>query len=86
MGTNLGAVLERPVANSACKHHWLIEPPSGPTSKGMCKLCGEVKVFDNILADLLSAKDASALSEPANVVGGEGDSDGDSDGKELSED
>lgn len=81
MGTKLGAVLERPVAKSSCKHHWLIEPPSGPTSKGMCKLCGEVKVFDNILADLLSTKDASALSEPANVVGGEGDSDG----EEISE-
>ncbi len=77
MGTKSVAVLERPVIRAACKHHWLIEPPNGPISKGVCKLCGEVKLFDNILADLLSTKDASAISEPTNVVGEEGDGDGD---------
>lgn len=66
MGTKLGAVLERPATTSTCKHHWLIEPPNGPISKGVCKLCGEVKLFDNILADLLSNKDTAALSESAN--------------------
>lgn len=82
MDTKLGTVLERPVTKGTCKHHWLIEPPDGPTSKGVCKLCGETKVFDNILADLLSNNDTSALSEPATVVGEE---DGEIDGEELSE-
>ena len=69
MGTRPGTVMERPVTRGVCSHHWLIEPPSGPTSKGVCKLCGEVKVFDNILADLMLNNDNSALFEPADVVG-----------------
>ncbi len=68
MSTKLGAVIERPVTKGTCKHHWLIEPPSGPTSKGVCKICGEVKIFDNILADLLSTKDGSALFESDKVA------------------
>jgi len=57
MKNRVGAVLEKPVTRTACKHHWLIEPVEGPTSKGICKLCGEIKLFDNVLADLLSSVD-----------------------------
>ena len=32
-----------------CNHHWLIESPDGPTSKGRCKHCGAVKEFSNYL-------------------------------------
>ena len=31
----------------SCQHHWLIEPPTGPTSDGVCHLCGEKRAFDN---------------------------------------
>ncbi len=31
----------------ACQHHWLIEPPTGPTSDGVCRLCGEKRAFEN---------------------------------------
>jgi len=24
-----------------CAHHWVFEPPRGPFSTGVCKLCGE---------------------------------------------
>ena len=24
-----------------CVHHWVFEPVSGPTSKGVCKKCGD---------------------------------------------
>ena len=78
MGTKLGAVLEKPVTKEVCRHHWLIDPANGPTSRGVCKICGEVKMFDNILADLLSNKDSSAIfetDEVANIeedVGGDG--------------
>jgi len=30
-----------------CVHHWIIEPPDGPTSKGVCKICGSIKEFEN---------------------------------------
>lgn len=30
-----------------CQHHWLLEPPTGPTSTGFCKKCGEIKQFPN---------------------------------------
>lgn len=58
MESQAGAVLERPITRGTCKHHWLIEPASGPSSRAVCKLCGEVKVFDNVLADLLSSSDS----------------------------
>ena len=36
-----------------CRHHWLIESPEGPTSMGVCKLCGIQKEFRNSASDLL---------------------------------
>lgn len=36
-----------------CRHHWLIESPEGPTSLGICKLCGAQKEFRNSASDLL---------------------------------
>ncbi len=30
-----------------CTHYWVIEPPNGPISKGVCKLCGSQKEFRN---------------------------------------
>lgn len=31
-----------------CVHHWMIEPADGcPTSKGVCRRCGEERVFEN---------------------------------------
>jgi len=30
-----------------CAHYWLIEPATGPTSMGICKLCGTQKEFSN---------------------------------------
>ncbi len=39
------------VEEETCKHHWLIESPSGPTSVGECKLCGELRKFRNSVGD-----------------------------------
>lgn len=36
-----------PQAENKCAHHWIIEPPSQPISKGVCKLCGAEKDFEN---------------------------------------
>ena len=30
-----------------CQHHWLIDPPNGPTATGTCRLCGETREFPN---------------------------------------
>jgi len=45
---------ETPVIASAepkpeprCAHHWIIEPPRQRISKGVCKLCGAEKEFEN---------------------------------------
>jgi len=30
-----------------CNHHWVIDQPNGPTSSGVCKLCGLREEFKN---------------------------------------
>ncbi len=35
----------------ACRHHWIIDAPSGPTSNGVCRKCGEAREFRNSLPD-----------------------------------
>jgi len=30
-----------------CTHYWMIESPTGPTSRGVCKLCGAEREFRN---------------------------------------
>ena len=30
-----------------CRHHWLIQAADGPTSSGVCRICGEVRDFNN---------------------------------------
>ena len=32
---------------SECTHYWLLDRPRGPTSMGVCKLCGEQAEFKN---------------------------------------
>jgi hypothetical protein len=44
-----GCETQRSIAEDKCSHHWLIEPPKGPTSMGVCKLCGAKKEFNNQL-------------------------------------
>lgn len=34
-----------------CRHHWLLAPQGGPTSKGKCKHCGAVRQFANAADD-----------------------------------
>lgn len=33
-------------------HRWAIEEPNGPTSTGVCKICGTTKLFKNWLSDM----------------------------------
>ena len=36
-----------PLADEPCRHHWVIQPASGPVSLGECQLCGEAREFKN---------------------------------------
>ncbi len=51
--TNLESPPEQAMAASSylavCRHHWLIEPPGGPTSTGRCLHCGSERQFNNAI-------------------------------------
>ena len=35
--------------NPECRHHWIIESPTGPVSQGICRRCDAVKEFKNYI-------------------------------------
>ncbi len=43
--------IEPQLANAACHHHWLIESACGPTSRGVCKNCGQTRDFFNAIPE-----------------------------------
>ena len=42
---------EDEVQGNGCHHFWVIEEANGPTSHGVCKVCGECKDFSNAMPD-----------------------------------
>ena len=48
--------------NEVCVHHWVIEPPEGPVSKGVCKICGAEKDFHNHKAYSDWGNESSSIS------------------------
>jgi hypothetical protein len=45
-GAGIGSeVLQAP----SCRHQWLIDTPAGPSSRGVCRLCGEERQFQNYI-------------------------------------
>ena len=42
-------VLEATQERSGCQHHWVIDSPAGPFSKGACLSCGEKRDFPNYI-------------------------------------
>ena len=63
---NRSSVSEKPAAvKVACRHYWVIESASGPTSKGVCKFCGEIREFQNSwIGSNYMGKDARVLNLP----------------------
>ena len=56
---------------TACRHYWSIESAGGPTSRGVCKICGEVKEFLNSWSDAnYKGKDPRIFDLP-NMLGDE---------------
>ena len=37
------------INSQTCQHQWIIDMPSGPSSKGVCRQCGEEKDFMNYI-------------------------------------
>ena len=58
--------VEDAVEHAECVHHWIIDPPNGPFSEGVCQLCGEVRDFRNHI--FYSAWDAE--NSPYSQYGG----------------
>ena len=46
----------------ACRHHWIIDPPMGPISRGACRHCDEVREFKNYIESAPWVDDPSALN------------------------
>jgi len=67
-GRAANSIAETKVA-AECRHHWIIESPQGPTSKGVCKLCGTEREFANYIPDLRWRDDITALVEPTGFPG-----------------
>ena len=60
-------VIENP---TECKHHWIIDSPTGPVSLGACRQCGEVREFKNYIESAPWKEDhseapAKELPEPS---------------------
>ena len=52
-----------------CRHRWLIASPNGPTSEGVCRLCGARRDFrnsgDDFIGDGVPSRTASAADRPS---------------------
>jgi hypothetical protein len=60
------AAPEERIAEEKCRHYWIIESPHGPTSRGVCKLCGAEKEFRNSFPEtLLWERDRSPSVAPS---------------------
>ena len=46
--------------NVACRHHWIIEAPTGPVSRGVCQICEDVREFKNYIESAPWGEDANA--------------------------
>lgn len=56
-----------------CRHHWVIESPSGATSIGICKHCGAVKEFGNYMPFSSWEDDNSRIKKKSRPVDDEAD-------------
>ena len=51
----------------ACRHHWIIEAPVGPVSRGVCQECSEVREFKNYIESAPWGEDSSANKAPSRL-------------------
>ena len=61
MGQQISIPAPQEVPNrEACRHHWIIEAPTGPASVGVCQRCEAAREFKNYI-------DATAWGEETSV-------------------
>ena len=77
MRTKVEAAPEEVVAGGECHHYWIVDSPNGPTSRGVCKLCGAEKEFNNYGPDSWRGDDISMLFELPGLPHIEPDREGD---------
>jgi hypothetical protein len=71
-GLVLEKTIEKPVRKTAtCQHFWLIDPAFGPTSRGVCKYCGQKKIFLNIVEDNQPKENLSRFFGKEEIAGSE---------------
>jgi hypothetical protein len=58
---------ERP-ATPDCRHHWVIQPATGPISPGVCQNCGETREFKNYVEASTWGEDKSRSRANADVT------------------
>jgi len=51
-------------AEAQCVHHWVIDSPAGSTSTGVCRVCGERRVFSNYVSDFIFEGDSAESLRP----------------------
>ena len=49
-----------------CQHHWMIQAADGPTSGGICRICGETREFKNYV-ETATWGDTRLMPNPAPV-------------------
>ncbi len=59
-------VLEVSEGSLDCQHHWLIQAADGPTSPGVCRVCGEGRDFKNYV-ETATWGDTRLINRPAPV-------------------
>ena len=42
---------------NGCCHHWVIETPNGPVSRGECKYCHEERAFRNSMRGIIPVRE-----------------------------
>lgn len=63
-------LLEKPISELTeeqsqitCIHHWIIEPPDRPVSKGKCLKCGAKQEFNNYFAHSIWESESEAVGD-----------------------
>lgn len=49
LSSRRGAVEPEVLDAPTCRHQWMIDSPAGPSSRGVCHLCGEERHFQNYI-------------------------------------
>lgn len=65
---------EKPATENKCRHYWVIEDASGPTSRGVCKFCGAEKEFLNSWPGSRAKEQNNRVFELPNLLDVESDS------------